>query len=132
MAKTIIGPTILLSSGEYFNFERMADSVPTIEDFAYGLGNTCRWSGQTVERATGQRCYYSVAQHCVEMISFFDSTLEPEERNDEYFFNGWELFNGEVKLAILMHELGELPYRDMAGPAKLQSTSRSRSIVSGA
>ncbi|MEP2977997.1 MAG: hypothetical protein ABJO86_00840 [Lentilitoribacter sp.] len=56
----INGPTILLSSGVYFNYEQPHTSDFSIIDIAKGLSNTCRFGGQSPR-------YYSVAEHCVLM-----------------------------------------------------------------
>ncbi len=49
------GPTILIGSGNYCDYENPEESVLTIEDIAYGLGFTCRFETQTVDgpRARG-------------------------------------------------------------------------------
>ncbi len=95
--RRIKGPTILLGSGTYFDFESPETSELTIEDVAYGLAFACRFAGQCVSRLTGKRVYYSVAEHCVRMS-----------------------YAAEPRLAIqaLMHELGESTCGDMTGPLK--------------
>ena len=54
----IVGPTILMGSGHYFDMLSPETSVVTDEDIAWGLANTARFRGQTVEQATQTRCYY--------------------------------------------------------------------------
>jgi hypothetical protein len=55
--KTATGPTILLHSGHYFDLLDPAASRFTVGDIAHGLGNVCRFAGQS-------RRFYSVAEHC--------------------------------------------------------------------
>lgn len=93
----ISGPTILLGSGNYYDYENPEQSVLTIEDVAYGLGFTCRFRGQTVERATGRRVFYSVADHCELM-----SRIVPPR----------------LAFDALMHEVGETVVGDTPGPLK--------------
>ncbi len=93
----IIGPTILLGSGTYFDFDNPEGSELTIEDVAYGLAFQSRFSGQCVSRRTGKRVYYSVAQHCIIMAGY----AEPGS-----------------KMAALMHEVGEATCGDMSSPLK--------------
>ncbi|MCZ7501223.1 hypothetical protein [Agrobacterium sp. ST15.13.015] len=93
----IIGPTILLGSGAYFDFDNPEGSQLTIEDVAYGLAFQSRFSGQCVSRRTGKRVYYSVAQHCIIMAGY----AEPGS-----------------KMAALMHEVGEATCGDMSSPLK--------------
>src|SRR6185295_17716604 len=84
--RRIIGPTILLGSGNYYDFENPIFSQLTIEDFAYGLAFQSRFAGQCVSRRTGKRVFYPIAQHCV-IMSY---AVEPEHA-----------------YAALMHEGGE-------------------------
>jgi hypothetical protein len=53
--RRIVGPTIPLRSGVYFDFLDPESCEFTIEDVAWGLSNLCRFTGQTR--------FYSVAQH---------------------------------------------------------------------
>ncbi|WP_179298190.1 hypothetical protein [Mesorhizobium carmichaelinearum] len=92
-----IGPTILLGSGTYFDFEAPELSAITIEDVAYGLGFEGRFAGQCYSRILNRRVFYSVAEHCVRM-----SNVVPEEHAYD----------------ALMHELGEATCRDVSGPLK--------------
>lgn len=92
------GPTILLGSGTYFDYESPETSEITIEDVAYSLAFICRFAGQCVEQQTGQRVYYSVAEHCVRM-----SRQAP----------------AHLAYDALMHELGEAATGvDMTSPLK--------------
>ncbi|HCJ70860.1 hypothetical protein [Agrobacterium pusense] len=93
----IIGPTILLGSGTYFDFDNPEGSELTIEDVAYGLAFQSRFTGQCVSRRTGKRVYYSVAQHCIIMAGYADPGH---------------------KMAALMHEVGEATCNDMSSPLK--------------
>lgn len=93
----IVGPTIMLGSGTYFDFENPEAAQLTIEDVAYGLAFACRFAGQAVSRATGKRVFYGVAEHCVRMSYIVPSGYEYD---------------------ALMHELGEPTCGDMTGPLK--------------
>ncbi|MFK0338748.1 hypothetical protein ACIQT7_15885 [Agrobacterium deltaense] len=93
----IIGPSIILGSGTYFDFDNPEGSELTIEDVAYGLAFQSRFTGQCVSRRTGKRVYYSVAQHCIIMAGY----AEPGH-----------------KMAALMHEVGEATCNDMSSPLK--------------
>jgi hypothetical protein len=97
-----VGPTIMLGSGTYFDYLAPQSSAITIEDVAYGLGFTTRFRGQCRSARTGDRVFYSVAEHCVRM-----SDLVLEE-------------TGSMELAYdaLMHELGEVVCADLPGPLK--------------
>lgn len=95
--RRIIGPTILLGSGTYFDFENPEAAELTIEDVAYSLAFQSRFTGQCVSRRTGKRVYYPIAQHCVIMAGY----AEPGH-----------------KMAALMHEVGEATCGDMSSPLK--------------
>ncbi|KWV42099.1 hypothetical protein AS026_21045 [Rhizobium altiplani] len=92
-----IGPTILLGSGAYFDFQDPWNSSITIEDIAYGLAFEGRCSGQCYSRILQKRVFYSVAEHCVRM--------------------SWSVPN-ELALEALMHEVGEAVCGDMNAPLK--------------
>jgi hypothetical protein len=98
----IVGPTILMGDGSYFDYENPEASTMTIEDFAYGLAYTCRFRGQTRSPLTGRRVFYSVAEHCVRMAAHVE-----EDGHDRV----------HVK-AAMMHEAGEPVCGDMVGPLK--------------
>jgi len=95
--RTAIGPTILLGSGNYFDYDNTENSEVTLSDLAYALAFTARFSGQCVSRRTGKRVYYSVAQHCEIM-----SRLVPQR----------------LMYAALMHECGESVCGDLNTPLK--------------
>lgn len=92
-----IGPTILLGSGTYFDFEDPDSSEITIEDIAFGLAFEGRCAGQCYSRLLKRRVFYSVAEHCVRM----SYAVEPH-----------------LALQALMHEVGEAVCGDMTAPLK--------------
>jgi hypothetical protein len=85
------GPTILLSSGVYFNYDRPDQSNFSIGDIAKGLSNTCRFGGQC------QR-FYSVAEHCVLMS---------------------DCMPADLAFQALMHDAAEAFICDMPKPLKM-------------
>lgn len=95
----IIGPTILLGSGTYFDFNNPEAAELTIEDVAYSLSFQSRFTGHCVSRRTGKRVYYPISQHCVIMAGHADPGH---------------------KLAALLHEVGEATCGDMNAPLKSQ------------
>lgn len=92
--RQIIGPTILLFGGTYFDFTAPETSAFTIEDIAHGLAMTCRFAGQCSR-------HYSVAQHSVHL-----SRLVPHG----HAYQG------------LMHDAAEAFVGDMAKPLKIMLT----------
>lgn len=93
----ISGPTILLGSGTYFDFENPEAARLTIEDVAYSLSFQSRFTGHCVSRRTNRRVYYPISQHCVVMAGH----AEPGH-----------------KMAALLHEVGEATCGDMNSPLK--------------
>jgi len=89
--RRIVGPTILLASGNYFDYEAPESSQFTIEDIAHGLSMTCRFAGHCIR-------HYSVAQHSVHVSHL----VAPE-----HAYQG------------LMHDASEFAVGDMAKPLKV-------------
>ena len=88
--RRIVGPTILLASGNYFDFLAPEQSTFTINDIAHGLAHICRFGGQCSR-------FYSVAQH---------SVIASKE------------VPGPDAYAALMHDAAEAFVGDMAKPLK--------------
>ncbi len=88
--KTAVGPTILLSSGNYFDFLDPWHSVISIDDIAAGLSKCCRFAGQCEP-------FYSVASHSV----FVSKLVAPQ-----------------FAFAALMHDAAEAFLGDITRPLK--------------
>lgn len=88
--RRVIGPTILLASGNYFDFENPEGSRIELMDIAHGLSNICRFTGQCHR-------FYSVAEHSIH-CSFL---VKPEHA-----------------MAALLHDAAEAVMGDMSSPLK--------------
>lgn len=106
--RRIVGPTILMGDGMYFDFEAPDATGMTIEDYAWGLASNNRFRGQTRERLDytqgriGPRVLYNVCQHTVHLAEQMQNDGHPADA----------VYEG------LMHESDEVPWPDIAGPAK--------------
>jgi len=89
----VMGATITLRSGGYFDFLNPEGSAIRIEDIARGLSCVCRFNGQ----ASHGDGFYSVAQHSV-LVSLM---VAPEHA-----------------FAALMHDAAEAYVGDMTRPLK--------------
>lgn len=88
--RRVVGPTILLVGGTYFDFLDPEHSAFTIFDVAHALAHVCRFAGQCAR-------FYSVAQHCVHV------SRAVSEAN---------------AYAALMHDAAEAFVGDVARPLK--------------
>ena len=89
--------SILLGSGNYYDYQKPDEVTLTIQDYVASLAFECRYRGQCIDKSTGKPVFFSNAQHCV-LGSY---QIEPE-----YAYE------------FLMHESGEAVCGDMVSPLK--------------
>ena len=97
--RRIVGPTILMGDGSYFDYDAPELTTMTIRDYAWGLC-TPRFRCQTRLRSNWQRCLYYVVQHVVLMTEYM--AADGHSREDCF--------------AGLMHESDEVVFGDPPGP----------------
>lgn len=110
--KRIVGPTILMGDGLYFDLQAPNAEGMTIEDYAWGIATNIRFRGQTKQK-NGLRCAYNVAQHVVMLA---DQMLD-DGCTYEQAFEG------------LMHESDEVPWPDFLGPGKALFPPEVRALI---
>ena len=117
LTRRIIGPAILMGDGLYFDFEAPDATGMTIDDYAWGLASNNRFRGQTrlrnADGGIGDRCLYNVCQHVVLLAIQM-------------------LADGQPPAACwqgLMHESDEVPWPDIAGPAKSLMHAADRALI---
>lgn len=114
--KVIVGPTIQMGDGSYFDFAAPDASAMTIEDYAWGLAGNNRFRNQTryrTEEGVGPRCLYNVAQHTVLLA---EQLL-------------WDGHGPAIAFEGLMHESDEVPWGDIPGPAKALMPVEFRALI---
>ncbi len=92
----VLGSTIKLSSGRYYDLANPRVCDVHIEDIAHALSNICRFGGHIPR-------FYSVAEHSVECFRKAVAECQPES----------------VQLACLLHDAAEAYIGDVVKPLKL-------------
>lgn len=94
--------SMLLASGQYFNFMSPAGFRFDVEVIAHALSNTCRFGGHT-------KSFYSVAQHSV-LVS---QNVSKPNQLQALFHDGSEAFLGDVikPLKDLLTDYAEIEER---------------------
>jgi hypothetical protein len=92
---TIDGTTITTATGSPFDLARPETWDGSVDSIAIGLGNTCRFGGQT-------RGFYSVAEHSVHVMDLVRQGGYPPV----------------LQLAALLHDAHEAFYGDVVAPMK--------------
>lgn len=112
--KTAIGPTIMLASGEYFDYTDPAGSNFTIWDIAVALGKICRYGGHCND-------FYSVAEHSV----YVSQIVGPEWQLQALLHDATEAFMVDIPRPLkqllpeysrMEDELAEVIYAKLGVP----------------
>lgn len=88
---SIVGPTIALHSGAYFDFEDPESSEFTIDDIAHALSLICRFTGQCIQ-------FYSVAEHSIHASHI----VPPGYEMEALLHDAPEAFIGDISKPLKM------------------------------
>lgn len=104
------GPTILMSSGVYFDYLYPEETPITIDDYVNGLLSEGRYRGQTINKETGDGVRYTVLQHAyLAAVAALSHAKYLEMSDDDA---------NDLAFEALMHESGEVVCGDMTSPLK--------------
>jgi 5'-deoxynucleotidase YfbR-like HD superfamily hydrolase len=104
------GPTILMSSGVYFDYLYPEETPITIDDYVNGLLSEGRYRGQTINKVTGYGVRYTVLQHA------YLAAVEAKQHAKELGLS--KDAADDLAFEALMHESGEVVCGDMTSPLK--------------